>query len=165
MEILALLIYFSKNKQMEIFLKSNGDYYFTDKPQWFQSVSKLPKGYKWSDGTNFRQKGSRKSETENYTFLIIDNDLYIKDFLKQTSYYVVESSEKESVVKIYKTPKELRYMIFVIRNWKYMKPHHVLYEIGFTTSFFDSSFTKFCMENGGNISMIAEQLKPGEQFL
>ena len=73
-------------------------------------------------------------------------------------------AKKNLQLKIYKTPKELRDMIFVIKNWKHMKPHHVLYEIGFTTSFFDSSFTKFCMENCGNISMIAEQLKTGEQF-
>lgn len=47
-------------------------------PSWAFPANKLPKGYKWSDGTKYRKKGGKKSDAELYTFLPVGNDLYIK---------------------------------------------------------------------------------------
>lgn len=49
-------------------------------PDWYEEVTKLPKGCKWSDGTKVHTGKRRASET--YYFLIVDNDIYIKNVYK-----------------------------------------------------------------------------------
>ena len=47
-------------------------------PSWAFPVDKLPKGHKWADGERFSLKQNKKSNSESYTFLVVDDDLYIK---------------------------------------------------------------------------------------
>lgn len=61
-------------------------------PDWYEEVTKLPKGYKWSDGTKVHQKGDKRYPSETYYFLIVDNDIYIKNVYK---YFVYPESNEE----------------------------------------------------------------------
>lgn len=59
-------------------------------PDWYEEVTKLPKGCKWSDGTKVHI--SKRRANENYYFLIVDNDIYIKNVYKYLAY--PESNEE-----------------------------------------------------------------------
>ena len=55
-------------------------------PDWYEEVTKLPKGCKWSDGTKVHKKGDKRYPSETYYFLIVDNDIYIKNVYKYFVY-------------------------------------------------------------------------------
>lgn len=129
---------------------------FVETPDFFVSAKKLPKGYKWSDGEKYQQKGAKKCFSETYTFLIVENDICIKGFYAGWERF--ESARNDEApdgyeVSCYKLPKEFANKICVIKNWKSMKPQYVLGKLDEVTPFFESSLTNFYAKNGGNLSM------------
>lgn len=123
---------------------------FCDTPEWFTSVPKLPKGYKWSDGTKYHNKASKKNDSETYIFLIIGNDLYIKGFLDELYVFYDKKHISE-----YGNHKEIRLRdkrICVIKDWKNKKDYKVNGLIGITP-FFENAISNFWHDNGGNMSM------------
>lgn len=124
---------------------------FVDTPEWLISVKKLPKGYKWSDGTKCHKIGSkkRKSVSETYVFLSIDNDLYIKGLLDGAYVYYDKKHINE-----YGIPKEYSVIdkrICVIKDWRNKKDYNVNFWIGITP-FFENSLSNFWRDNGGKMS-------------
>lgn len=129
---------------------------FVETPDFFVFAKKLPKGYKWSDGEKYQCKAGKRSFNEIYTFLIIENDIYIKGFFAGWYFYnTVRNNEAPDgyEVKYHKTPKEIGSKICVIKNWKSMKPQYVLGKLDKVTPFFETSLTNFYAKNGGNLSM------------
>lgn len=124
---------------------------FVDTPEWLVSVKKLPKGYKWSDGTKFHKIGGKKADSETYVFLSIDNDLYIKGFLDGAYVYYDKKDLNE-----YGNYKEYRIRdkrICVIKDWRNKKDYKVNSRIGITP-FFENSLSNFWKDNGGKISYL-----------
>lgn len=129
---------------------------FVETPDFFVSVKKLPKGYKWTEGEKYQNKPSKHSHSETYTFLIIENDIYIKGFFAGWEVYkTVRNNEAPDgyEVEYCKMPKEICNKICVIKNWKSMKPQYVLWKLDEVTPFFENSLTNFYEKNGGNLSM------------
>lgn len=135
---------------------------FADTPEWFTSASKLPKDYKWGDGTKYNKKGctkgDRKCVSEAYTFLTVGNDLYIKGFFSNWHYeYVGE----EGNLHYMSAPKEVEDKICVIKDWKSIRPHEITYRLD-ATAFFDNSFWDFCHKNGVSLGLTVPTLKKWE---
>lgn len=124
---------------------------FVDTPDWLECVNKIPKGYKWSDGTKFHLKSGKKNEPETYVFLMVEDDLYIKGLLDNFEW--VDNSETNE----FGNPRLINVRdkrICLIRNWKSLKSHKVVYALdAIMTSFLESSFYKFWNDNGGKMSM------------
>lgn len=123
---------------------------FVDTPEWLVNVKKLPKGYKWSDGTKCHKRGSKKgkADSETYVFLSIDNDLYIKGLLDGTYCYYDKKERNE-----YEIPTEYKIRdkrICVIKDWRNKKDYKVNLWIGITP-FFENSLSNFWRDNGGKM--------------
>jgi hypothetical protein len=122
---------------------------FVDTPDWITCVDKLPKGYKWADGTKLYKKAQGKHSTsETYVFLIIENNLYIKGLLNGEVY--LHNKNDEIVCR-----KIIDKRICVINDWKSLGSAEVadkLYD--FTTPFLQSKIHKFWHENGGKTGFI-----------
>lgn len=130
---------------------------FVETPVFFVSAKKLPKGYKWSDGEKYQCKAGKRSFNETYTFLIVENDIYIKGFYAVWGFDVVEKDDEKIdgfSAKRYPLHKEFRNKICVIKNWKSMTPQYVLGKLDEVTVFFENSLTDFYAKNGGNLSMM-----------
>lgn len=130
---------------------------FVETPEFFVSAKRLPKGYKWSDGEKYQRKAGKHDFSETYTFLIVENDIYIKGFFTGWEFYnTVRNNEAPDgyETKWYKASKEIRSKICVIKNWKSMKPQYVLGKLDEVTPFFETSLTDFYAKNGGNLSMM-----------
>jgi hypothetical protein len=122
---------------------------FADTPDWLTCVNRLPKGYKWTDGTKLYKKAQGKHSTsETYVFLIIENNLYIKGLLNGEVYL---HNENDEIVY----HKVIDKRICIINDWKSLGSVEVvdgLYD--FTTPFLQSKIHEFWCENGGKTGFI-----------
>ena len=131
---------------------------FVDTPEWLVSAKKLPKGYKWSDGTKFHDKATKKSTAETYHFLIVGSDLYIKNLLNrkyEKTHSEIEANDWEVPdVSVYCIPiTDTR--ICVIKDWKSKKLNYVIYQLyACMTPFLERCIGKFWCDNGGVIHML-----------
>lgn len=128
---------------------------FVDTPEWLTGATKLPKGYKWSDGTKFHLKGGKRKSSETYYFLIIDDDLYIKNYFAYKQYIVNETLSNAQYFtpddygyKLFSASPEDKRQIIIIKNWKGLNANEVNYKIGIKRSvFFSNSIIKFWHDN------------------
>lgn len=123
---------------------------FVDTPEWLVNVKKLPKGYKWSDGTKCHKRGSKKgkADSETYVFLSIDNDLYIKGLLDGAYVYYDKKDSNEYGTHEEYSIRDKR--ICVIKEWRNKKDYKVNAWIGITP-FFENSLSNFWRDNGGKM--------------
>lgn len=97
---------------------------FVDTPDWLNAVSKLPKGYKWNNGTTYKQKSSKRSDSETYIFLAIGDDLYIKNLLdKVYEATKIKEEENKEFELLCASLRDKR--IYIIKNWKNMNALYV----------------------------------------
>ena len=130
---------------------------FADTPEWFVSAKGLPKGYKWSDGRKYSIKGGKRSAGEIYIFVSIDEDLYIKGFFRDATFYAEDDVGK---FKWYKAPKEIRNQIIVIRKWKSLNANDVALKLHDGCSpFFRSSILDYWKENGVRVGFTEPIMK------
>ncbi len=150
----------SKKQAIKAALTQNFVRDFADTPEWFVSA-KLPKGYKWSDGEKYSIKGGHRADSETYTFLPIDGDLYINGLYRRAVFY---AHDEEGELQRYKAPKEIRGRVVVIKNWQEMNAHHVLQRLrDECTPFFDNSLLKFWRKNGGETGLMEPILRGGRK--
>lgn len=127
---------------------------FIHTPEWLESTTKLPNGYKWSDGTKYNQKSGKKNDTQTYIFLIIDDDLYIKNMLNRAYNFYQSDDEvngvSESTCYVIQDKR-----ICIIRRWKEKRSHHVVRNMDdMMTPFLEKCIHNFWHDNGGNICYI-----------
>lgn len=108
-------------------------------PVWLHPVKSLPKGYKWADGTKFKLKGVKRRGVENYTFLIIDDDLYIRG-----TYAVGMNIKDKPMVKII--------------NFRNLSANDAVSGLG-GSPFFEDSVLKFWKENELKLGLVVSYLK------
>lgn len=141
---------------------------FVDTPEWLISVKKLPKGYKWSNGTRFHFKGDKRDVSETYILLTIDDDIYIKNFFGTWCYFL-EAKDGEKILNnkgeevdsvIMNLPKEEKNQIVVIKDFKnieYSKIYTCLKEFA-SVGLLDAILTIY-KENGVYTGLIERELK------
>lgn len=69
---------YTDNQALKMIYSMDYVKFFLAWPEWAFPVTKLPKGYKWSDGKKYYKKGGKRSFAETWYFLIAGDDLYIK---------------------------------------------------------------------------------------
>lgn len=146
---------FDKNQILTMLTTQDYVQDFIETPDWLTSVKRLPKGYKWSDGTKYHKRGNvkEKSDSETYVFLSIDDDLYIKGLLDRAyeSYVakgIGEDGLQNGVIIEFRDKR-----ICVIKDWKSKKDYKVNAWIG-RTPFLANSLSNFWRDNGGNMSYL-----------
>ena len=131
------------------------------KPCWFEITNRLPKGYKWSDGTKYSLKSGKYCVGESYVLYIISDDIYIKGFYRNTS---ILAYDENDVLKLYKAPKEICNQVVAIKNWQSMNIHDILpYLYERVSPFFQSCLMKFWKENGGKVGLMVPVLRDLEE--
>lgn len=130
---------------------------FIDTPEWLEYAKKLPKGFKWSEGTKYNHKGGKRDVAEKYVFLIAEGDLYIRNMLYgKYCYRKPNEDEDDGWTTYYIQDKR----ICKISNWKSMKANAVLDGLeGVMTPFLNNCILKFWNENGGKIGFQEEVIK------
>lgn len=127
------------------------------KPDWFEITNKLPKGYKWSDGTKYSYKAGHYHSGESYVLKIINNDLYIKGVYRNACFYGHDGNNK---LKLYKVPKEICNQVVMIKNWQSMNIHDILpYLYEGSSPFFQNCLMKFWKQNGGKVGLMVPVLR------
>jgi hypothetical protein len=117
---------------------------FVDTPEWLECVYKLPKGNKWADGQRYSLKAGPKNDGEQYIFLQIGNDLYIKNILNWWA------TKKEEDGFVFCAVKDKR--ICLIRDWRTMTAVCVVSGLRANmTPYKESAFFDFWKKNGGRI--------------
>ena len=140
---------------------------FVDTPEWLTGATKLPKGYKWSDGTKFQLKGGKQKDSETYYFLIIGDDLYIKNYFAYKEYIVNKNltnaqyfTSDDYRYKRFSASPEDKKQIIIIKNWRSLNAHEVDYRIGIKRSvFFSNSIMNFWHDNGCDCGLTNKILK------
>lgn len=129
------------------------------KSDWFEITNKLPKGYKWSDGTKYSYKSGKRNSGESYILCIINADIYIKGFYRNASIWATDKNN-DNKLKSYKAPKEICNQVVVIKNWQSMNIHEILpYLYEEISPFFQSCLMEFWKENGGRVGLMVPVLR------
>lgn len=127
---------------------------FAKTPDWLECTKKLPKGYKWSDGTKYGIKHGKKNDAESYKFLMVGEDLYIQNLLNH-KYAKVKQADNVDDGAEYEKMRILRRIdkrICIIRDWKKLKATDVIMGLNdIMNCFLEDCIVRFWHENGGRL--------------